>query len=832
MRTATALKPAYLVLFLLLFSSLIFFYGVWPSPVVIIGAFVAGMFVAQNALRLVRHRRVAAPPAAVVPGGLDRVSGSRRRQRVRPAELPPPPRLLVGRDRDIDQMWEFLSGPDRDDGPKVILIHGDPGIGKTALAIWMAHLVAEDYPDGQLLARFDGSADTQVGDRLGLFVQALKGPRDDPPASSDHQRWYRDRTQHQRVLVILDNIDNAAQIERLLPAGRRCLAIVTSRVSMPDLGRRFAVPLLPLPDADATELLDRLVGGGRVVAEPAHAERIVAAAAGYPIAIHMAGAVLAIRKNSTLKIAVQRMADIAAQRSPAQVVAFAGILDLAFALLTEDERNILVLLGLVDTRRVEPWMLAALFDGAFAGQARGPSDAARLLDRLARARLTERRVDDNSGLPTYRVPVYVHAYARTHSAGWLKEEQRARALGKLETVRQRRGERSAEKFLRDTVYRCLEEGRFDEALHTARESLALCRERAAALSADGSAEVIAAEEGLTLAALGEVYAELGWFDEAMASADAAKRRGERSPHTRPRALRVAGSLRQRQHQMAQAEADLAAAHAAVKHIDDDPEHIRVLRELIALQALRRDLPQAREHLVVARELCRRVGAPGERQLPALLLAYAKVCQACDGHAEASEALSEAERLTGDPDTHQQLWRPWIRLQRGLVLRDLGKHGQSREFSLTALEGFTGLRHRYGAAHARLALGRAYLDEAQAGSGVNGPENLAKATSPLEECHGTFRRCGDRWMEADSATALAEAYHANGRGHDAVRLLATAEQAFLKLGDDAKTQQVGHLLRLVESSLPDESESRGSGVPARLIAAGRRKASFAFSRAVS
>ncbi|MFI7662803.1 NB-ARC domain-containing protein [Micromonospora parva] len=781
--------------------------------------FVVGAFGARIVQTLIRRRRAAAPAMAVVPGGLDLASGSSRRQRIVPAELPPPPGLLAGRDRELDEMCDHLTRPDRDGGA-LIVIHGEPGIGKTALAIRMAHLVSDQYPDGQLMLRFDSSDEQLTEDRLETFVRALRGPREVMPERADLGRWYRDWTRRRRVLVILDNIGDPDQIRPLLPAGPGCLTMVTARGAVPGFPGHFPVALEPLGDEAATALLDRLVGGDRIGAEPEEAQQIVAAAAGYPVAIQMAGAVLAVRKNWTLEIAVRRMRDMATDLRRRKVVAFSGILDLAFALLTREEREALVLLGLTDRRRVERWMLAMLFNGAFADRAMPENVAGRFLDHLASARFVERRVDDHSGLLTFRVPVYVHAYAETHLDSYLTGPQQRRARRELSEGRRRRNERNVDDFLRMTVFEFLDRGQLDAALNSARESLALCRERAAAMSStDSGALAFATEEGLTLAALAEVNAELGWVDEAMTGAEDAAKRGSQSPRTLARALRVTGSLRRRLRQLPQAESDLLAAERSVQNSDDRDEHIRVLCELTALQAPRKDLDAATRYFEQARRLCASEGPSGARQLPAVLLAYAQVLREC-GNPEAGTTLAEAERLTGDPDGWQRLRRPWIRLHRALTLLDLGKYDQSREFSSAALEGFTTLRHRYGSGYARLALGRAHLADG----------NLSGAIPELEECHGTFRRCGDRWIEAESATWLAAAYHRAERGQEAVDLLSAAEQAFSKLGDEQGVRRAGRQLWEVESSLPAQPLRPLPGVREWMAAVGRQATDPAGTRA--
>ena len=793
MRRLVTSKSGLMVLALLVVAALVPLFRAVTLHLAIVIATLVGALLAHTALTLIRRSRFATPSVSVVPGGLDRTFGSPRRQLVVPAELPPPPGALEGRDEQIDLACAHLSEPDPDRGPRLIVVHGEPGVGKTAFAIKVAHLVADDYPDGQLLVRFDPADGELLDDPLGMLVYALKSPKDRLPDPVDRGRWYGERTGRKRVLVILDNIDDVERIRPLLPSGRHCAAIVTSPIPLPALPGGHGIPLAPLSDRAATQLLDMLVGGGRIPAEPGYAAQIVAAARGYPVALHMAGTALAVRRNWTLEIAVRRMGEIAAGRRHATSIPFAGVLDLAYALLTEQERTALVSLGALDDRRVEPWMLAALLRGGFPGEGEvTQASAARLLDRLSRARFAERRVEDSSGQLTFRVPEHVRGYARTQVDPSFDGLRQAAALRAVHEQRQRRAERSTEDYLRRTVYRLLDEGRLDEALNTARESLAVSRDRQS-VGSGGADAAATAEEGLTLAALGEVYAELGWIDEGLTYAEAAIQRSGDLPHVLARALRVSGSLQRRHHLVADAVQNLRAALREADRTGDELEQVRVLSELASALALGATPDTGELEALDARRRCESAGHRAARLLPGVLLAHARALHAGGNLGEASRVLSEAEKLTAEPESGQQLWRSWIRLQHALVSLAAAEFDQSRQVSLSALEGFTVLRHRYGSGHARLALGRAYLAEG----------SFEKATPVLEESNGTFRRCGDRWIEADSAVALADAYQRGGRGREAIDLLSAAEQTFSKLADERSLRRASHLLWTVESSLPSE-----------------------------
>jgi tetratricopeptide (TPR) repeat protein len=724
-----------------------------------------------------------------------------------PAELPPPPGLLVGRDDEVDTLCRALTQPSRQGGPLVIAVTGEPGVGKSALAVNVAHLVRDHYPGGQLLFRFDRQGMRTADDALAACVAALNGPREDAPEPEERDRWYRERTANGQVLVILDNVAHVPQLSRLLPAGPRCATVVTSPAPVLQVNPQLTVPVAPLEAKDGMALFEALLGAKRVAAERQAAAKIVEAAGGYLVALQIAGAVLKVRHNWRLETIVRRMEASGADGDGDPSLPFVGILDLAFALSTVPERMALCLLGPLGADIVSPWMLAALFRGATLGAytvSRGTDNladgtdtvsenmAGHLLDRLARLRLVERRVDDGSGAALFRVPPYVHSYANIRAAAMLTPERQEAAKQAYLVEWQRRGERTPQRLERANVYRLLDQGLLGEALENAREALALSQEvRTRVEKNTATAATVSAEEGMNLTAIAEICAELGWIDEGTTRAEEAMREEPSFERVRPRAHRVRAMLRCRLHLIEEAEQDLRLAQGAASLVDDPTEVIRVLRELAFAYALSSDPGRGLAVAERARERCVEAGLSGRRRLPGVLLAHASVLHACRRFEDADQVLAEADVRSGETALGQQRWRPWIRHQRALVHLSAGRYEQSREMSLCALEGFTMLRHRYGVGHSRLAIGRAYLYEAR--------NDLA--ISALDEAHSTLRQCGDRWLEADAAAALARAYHRAMRGREAVGLLTEAEQAFRKLGDASAQSLASRLLREVESSLP-------------------------------
>lgn len=749
----------------------------------------------------------------------------RRREYVIPTEVPPPPGLLIGRDEQVRTICDHLMRPAAG-GPPVVVLTGPTGAGKSALAIGVAQVLADRYRDGQLLARLDRAAPGAEGvdDVLRTFVDALQDPLDSLPATAaERARRYRELTASRRVLVILESARDLEQVRPLLPRGRGCAAILTSRDALAFDESWFEVRIDRLSDESALRVLDALVGEGRVKAEAADALRIVEATAGHPFALQVAGAALASRRNWTLQVAVQRMVE--ARLVPAageRLPAYAAALDLSYALLTEQERRGLVMLGLIDEPTFAPWMLGALLRGArraasqddgarragsqddrarragssgsAATDADGDADAAaeRILDRLVYARLVERRLDDATGVATFRVAGQTESYLKARLFAEVTPEARERAVEELSNTRRLHGERSPEQVLRIEVYRQLQDGELSAALNTARAVLKLCRERVEtagdavkagsamtagsvvdSLAAADSREELArarAEEGLALAALAEVNGELGWMEDSRQYAEAALETN--TSRCRPRALRCLGVVHARAGRLDEAQRDLDAAVEAADKLTDRWESIRTLRDLALIQAQRGRHDDARESILDAVRRCPPSDDSGRRRLPGVLWAQGAVLQAGHQLDEADRVLDRAEGMFADPGLHQGLWLPWIRHQRALVALEQRRYGRSREHAQRASQAFRDMNHRYGIAHCRMVIGRAYLDEG----------NEQAATSILEEAVQTFGGCGDRWIEAECRCWLGEAHLSAGRLKAAAEAFVRAAQDFHDLGD--------------------------------------------------
>ncbi|WP_250031237.1 AfsR/SARP family transcriptional regulator [Paractinoplanes maris] len=192
------------------------------------------------------------PPAEWAPGP------------IHPAQLPPDRPLFAGREGELaalHRLADRLRDPGRA-GPLVVAVDGAAGTGKSTLAVRFAHLVAAGFSDGQLYLDLRGDHRAGVDESLRSMLLGLGvRPPDMPDTFDARVGAYRSLTAGRRMLVLLDNVCDAAQVRPLLPSSARGLVLLTSRR-----------PLLPLAARDGAHLV-RLDRPGQHAREPVERRR-------------------------------------------------------------------------------------------------------------------------------------------------------------------------------------------------------------------------------------------------------------------------------------------------------------------------------------------------------------------------------------------------------------------------------------------------------------------------------------------------------------------------------------------------------------------------------
>jgi DNA-binding SARP family transcriptional activator len=208
------------------------------------------------------------------------------------AQLPPTITDFTGREGQLRRLREVLAA-ERPDRLPVVLVSGQAGVGKTTLAVQAAHALRARYPDGQLYASLRGvQADPlEPGQVLGQFLRAMGVDGAALPCEVEERAaLYRSRLADRRVLVLLDDARDEAQVRPLLPGTPTCAALVTSRARLLGLPAALALDLEVLDPCAAVELFSRIAGPERVDAEPCQAAEIAKLCGGLPLALRVAAA--------------------------------------------------------------------------------------------------------------------------------------------------------------------------------------------------------------------------------------------------------------------------------------------------------------------------------------------------------------------------------------------------------------------------------------------------------------------------------------------------------------------------------------------------------------
>lgn len=229
------------------------------------------------------------------------------------AQVPPGIQDFTGRRAQVHAVIDAVTGQRNGPGQvPVAIISGACGTGKTALATHVAHHAAWRFPDGTLYAQLRGSAPDprDPADVLADWLLGLGEPAERIAPSVDaRSARLRSLLHDRRILLLLDDARDAAQVRPLLPAAESCAVLITGRRRMADLVPGQHLELGPMPDPEARALLESIAGLARLAAEPAAAEVILAACAGLPLALRIAGSRLATRPAWGVGWLASRLAD-------------------------------------------------------------------------------------------------------------------------------------------------------------------------------------------------------------------------------------------------------------------------------------------------------------------------------------------------------------------------------------------------------------------------------------------------------------------------------------------------------------------------------------------
>ncbi|MFB9908898.1 AfsR/SARP family transcriptional regulator [Allokutzneria oryzae] len=341
--------------------------------------------------------------------------------KVVPQQLPGDISDFVGRQELVARLVEQR--------PKLAVVSGPPGVGKTALAVRVAHRLKAHFPDGQLFANMHGySAGTapSIGQVLARFLRALGVAPEQVPLEVDEQAaMLRAQLAERKVLLLLDNVANADQVLTFLPEGGSSSVLVTSRDTLRELapvGSLFE-SLGVLAVDEAQELLGDLLGAQRLDRDRAAGAELASLCGNLPLALRIAGANLASQGRTALGQYVRQLRDgdrlAALAVDEDEQAAVRATFALSYTSLDTELRRLFRLLGLQTGPDFTAHAAAALADM--------PVDrAAELLGRLASVSLVQEYVSGR-----YQFHDLVRLFAQEQSTVEDASAERVAARGRL-----------------------------------------------------------------------------------------------------------------------------------------------------------------------------------------------------------------------------------------------------------------------------------------------------------------------------------------------------------------------------------------------------------------
>ncbi|RKN04522.1 SARP family transcriptional regulator [Streptomyces radicis] len=348
--------------------------------------------------------RRAAPPTSQLPAGI--------------ADF-------TGRAAQLTRIGDVLT-TGQGDAPPLLVVSGMPGVGKSTLAVHAARHVAEAFPDGHLYARLRDDEGGPVAPLAVLrrFLRALDVPDDAVPDDAvECGDLFRAGCAGRRLLIVLDDAVDEAQVRPLLPSHSGNATLVTSRRRLAGLEAAHHLTLDAFDADDAVVFFERAMPAGQRADRHGAIREITALCGRLPLALRIAAARFAQQTSGDLMRFTRRLAEERRRLDVLQAgdLGVRATLATGYRDLAPRERRTFALLGLVRAPDFASWVAAPLLDV-------DPGEAEERVERLVDAHLIAIAGWDHAGHPRYRHHPLARLYARERAEAELPAAERRSAV--------------------------------------------------------------------------------------------------------------------------------------------------------------------------------------------------------------------------------------------------------------------------------------------------------------------------------------------------------------------------------------------------------------------